>query len=285
MKKTITLTLAMLCVFALGTVGFSGCISSRWEQPQSDSMGLTISSPVDMVEQEYKIYDYQTGAECEGIYKNAAEYRSMFSVEIKDGMLTTEQAASICGNAFETWYPQNLLIGPFYIQPVVYPHTNGKAEYSAVYMEYIDYDAFTFEGDITKLGPPRREMNCEIDAYTGKVTKMNSYAYDIDERELRDELALTEELEQQLVDKSIEMLKEFGYSNFVNYYISENSMNVTYDLIFTDGQNTVASIDLSKQNNDLIFESFCIEPNEENIKLMVEYINANGKNIAEECGL
>lgn len=285
MKKTMALTLAMLAVFSVIIMAFSSKVESGWQQPQSDSVDLTVSSPVDMVEKQYKIYEYQTGADCIDIYRHASEYRSMFSVEQKDGMLTTEQAASICGNAFETWYPQNSLAGPLYIQLVTYPHTENKAEYSAVYMEYIDYDAFTFEGDITKLGPPKREMNCEIDAYTGKITKLNSYAYDMDELELRDELNLTDELEQQIVNKSIEILGKFGYSGFENYIISTNSMNATYELIFTDKQDTVVNIDFSKQNDVLTFESFSLEPNKENIQFIIEYLAVNGEDIIQECGL
>lgn len=285
MKKTIALTVAMLAVFSVIIMAFSSKVESDWQQPHSDSVDLTVSSPVDMVEKQYKIYDYQTGADCSDIYRHASEYRSMFSIGQKDGMLTTEQAASICGNTFETWYPQNSLAGPIYIQLVTYPHTENKAEYSAVYMEYIDYDAFTFEGDITKLGPPKREMNCEIDAYTGKITKLNSYAYDMDETELRDELDLTDELEQRLVDKSLEVLQQFGYLDFKNYIIYPNTMNVAYDLIFTDKQSTVVNIDFSKQNDVLVFESFALEPNKDNIQFAVEYLAANGKNISEECGL
>lgn len=285
MKKTIALTIAILAAFSLIIMAFSSKVENGWQQPQSDSVDLTVSSPVDMVEKEYKIYEYQTGTECDGIYKNASEYRSMFSVEYKEGMLTAEQAASICGNAFETWYPHNLLTSPFYIQSVIYPNTNDKVVYSAVYMEYMDYDKSTFEADITKLGPPKKEMNCEIDAYTGKITKLNSHAYDMDETELRDKPVLDEQTEQQLVDEAVKVLAEFGYSNFQNYYISENPTNYTYDMFFTDKQSLVVSIEFSKQDNVLIFESFCFEPNEENIAMMIEYLNANGKDIAEECGL
>ena len=285
MKKTIALTVAMLAVFSVIIMAFSSKVESDWQQPHSDSVDLTVSSPVDMVEKQYKIYDYQTGADCSDIYRHASEYRSMFSVGQKDGMLTTEQAASICGNTFETWYPQNSLAGPIYIQLVTYPHTENKAVYSAVYMEYIEYDALTFEGDITKLGPPKREMNCEIDAYTGKITKLNNYAYDMDETELRDEIDLTDELEQRIVNKSIEILGEFGYSGFTNYSITPSFLNTSYDLIFADKQSTVVYIEFSKQNDVLMFESFSLEPNEEDIQFAIKYLDVDGKDIAEECGL
>ena len=285
MKKTIALTISMLAVFYVIIMAFSSKVESDWQQPHSDSVDLTVSSPVDMVEKQYKIYDYQTGADCSDIYRHASEYRSMFSIGQKDGMLTTEQAASICGNTFETLYPQNSLAVPIYIQLVTYPHTENKAEYSAVYMEYIDYDAFTFEGDITKLGPPKREMNCEIDAYTGKITKLNSYAYDMDETELRDEIDLTDELEQRIVNKSIEILGEFGYSGFTKYSITPSFLNTSYDLIFADKQSTVVYIEFSKQNDVLMFESFSLEPNEEDIQFAIKYLDVDGKDIAEECGL
>ena len=285
MKKTIALTIAILAAFSLIIMAFSSKVESGWQQPQSDSVDLTVSSPVDMVEKEYKIYEYQTGTECDGVYKNASEYRSMFSVEYKEGMLTAEQAANICGNAFETWYPHNLLTGPFYIQSVIYPNTNDKAVYSAVYMEYMDYDESTFEADITKLGPSKKEMNCEIDAYTGKITKLNSHAYDIDERELRDEPVITDELEQRLISESIEILKEFGYSDIVNYYIAENFTNMAYDMIFTDGNSLVVYMDVSKQNDILVFESLAVETNKDNSREIIEDINIHGKDIAEECGL
>ena len=285
MKKTIALTVAMLAVFSVIIMAFSSKVESDWQQPHSDSVDLTVSSPVDMVEKQYKIYDYQTGADCSDIYRHASEYRSMFSVEQKDGMLITKQAASICGNALETWYPQNPLAGPIYIQLVTYPHTENKAVYSAVYMEYIEYDALTFEGDITKLGPPKREMNCEIDAYTGKITKLNSYAYDMDETELRDEIDLTDELEQRIVNKSIEILGEFGYSGFTKYSITPSFLNTSYDLIFADKQSTVVYIEFSKQNDVLMFESFSLEPNEEDIQFAIKYLDVDGKDIAEECGL
>lgn len=282
MKKTIILTFIMLSTFVLGASAFSGCISNSWEQPQSDSVDLTVSSPVDMVEKEYKIYDYQTGTECDEIYRHESEYLSMFSVEYKDGMLTTEQAASICGNAFETWYPQNFLAGPFYIQSVLYPHSGDKPAYSA---KYIEYDKSAFEAGASVIGMPKMEMNCEIDAYTGKITKLNSHDYDIDELDLRDELVFTDELEQHIVNKSIEILEEFGYTGFANYCVHRNPTNATYEMTFTDGQNMAVSIDFSKQSDVLTFESFCLEPNEDNIQMMIECTNTNGKYIAEECGL
>ena len=59
MKKTILITLAMLCVFG-GVVAFgAGRVSDHWQTPWQDKLNLSIVSPVEMVNSEIKEYSFE----------------------------------------------------------------------------------------------------------------------------------------------------------------------------------------------------------------------------------
>ena len=56
MKKTIIITVAMLCVFGAVVMFGADRVSTDWQQPQQDDVEISSSSPVEQVENELKIY-------------------------------------------------------------------------------------------------------------------------------------------------------------------------------------------------------------------------------------
>ena len=58
MKKVIIITISMLAVFSVLVGVSANQLTYRWQTPQQDEIELTASSPVEMVEKEYKEYPY-----------------------------------------------------------------------------------------------------------------------------------------------------------------------------------------------------------------------------------
>lgn len=278
MKKTLLFTIIMLAVFAAAVISVSKKVETEWQQPQSDSIELEVSSPVEQVEKEFKVHKYQTSENFEEIYKNDADYRGQFATPYADGMLTVEQAASYCGTAIETWYPNYHFDGPFYIQLVTWPRGNDAPVYSSVYKEYADAEAPSSDADPDVIGIPKREIQCEIDAYTGKITRLNStnyYGFD-----MLEEPELDEATGQQLVAKATDILKEFGHTGFEKYFIGTNSLNCSYEMVLA-GQQTVVYISFVKMDGEIIFEDFTMETNADNIKETTNAIAVEGKDILQ----
>ncbi|MBP1572015.1 MAG: hypothetical protein J6C76_08955, partial [Oscillospiraceae bacterium] len=95
MKKTILAAVGMIAVFSFAVFVFSGMMEKQWQIPQQDEIELTISSPVEMVEKEYKEYKYNTDVKSNWFYGKT---------ELKNGMLTYSEAASIAGKYIEEMY-------------------------------------------------------------------------------------------------------------------------------------------------------------------------------------
>lgn len=103
MKKTILITLAMLCVFG-GVVAFgAGRVSDHWQTPWQDKLNLSIVSPVEMVNSEIKEYSFER---LENLARQPrynelyTEYKHL-KAEHKEGMLTFAEAAAKGGTLAE----------------------------------------------------------------------------------------------------------------------------------------------------------------------------------------
>ena len=58
MKKTIIITIAMLCVFGGAIIFGAGIVSTDWQKPSEDDVEISTVSPVERVEEEYNEYSY-----------------------------------------------------------------------------------------------------------------------------------------------------------------------------------------------------------------------------------
>lgn len=276
MKKTIIITFAMLIVFGGVVIFGASKVSSQWQTPQQDDVDISTVSPVERVEQEYKIYNFQTADNCDEIYRSLAEFKMMHAIDFEEGMLTMEQAASYCGTAIEKHYPEYSLEDKnFLITLVKYPYTT-NAVYSVLYMEYIETEKTEhYESYLL----PYFEVQCEIDAYTGKVFKLSQshYGNDID----RDEIKLTDELTEKLVEKAVGITDGLGYSGYKKYMVIENPTNTSIDVMIST-ENDILAVGLISVNGELEFHRFNRETSEENIKESIKYMNENGISFASE---
>lgn len=276
MKKTIIITIAMLCVFGAVVMFGADKVSTDWQQPSEDDVEISTVSPVERVEQEYKIYNFQTVDNCDEIYRSAAEYKMVHAIDFEEGMLTVDQAASYCGAAIEKYYPEYSLEDKnFLIALIKYPYST-NAVYSVTYMEYIEAEK-TGYSESTLL--PYFEVQCEIDAYTGKVFRLTQSHYGNDTG--RDEIKLTAELTEKLAAKAVEIMEELGYSDYKKYIVSENHTNTAAE-IYVSTENDIMYIGLISVNGEIEFNSFVKESYAENIKESIKYMNENGISFASE---
>ena len=58
MKKTIIITIAMLCVFGAVVMFGAGRVSNDWQQPQQDETNIEVKPVIDKVEEEIESYPY-----------------------------------------------------------------------------------------------------------------------------------------------------------------------------------------------------------------------------------
>ncbi|MBP1552489.1 MAG: hypothetical protein J6C04_09435, partial [Oscillospiraceae bacterium] len=93
MKKVIIITISMLAVFSVLVGVSANQLTDRWQTPQQDEIELTASSPVEMVEKEYKEYPYIVDTD-----SGAIEI-------VQEGMLTYAEAASSMGSVLELAMP------------------------------------------------------------------------------------------------------------------------------------------------------------------------------------
>ena len=103
MKKTIIITLAMLCVFG-GMVAFGAWqVSGHWQTQQQDKLNLSVVSPVERVNSEVKEYSFERFENFADQQPYADWYRQWnhFKTEHKDGMLTFAEAAAQGGTLAE----------------------------------------------------------------------------------------------------------------------------------------------------------------------------------------
>ena len=201
MKKTILAAVGMIAVFSFAVFVFSGMMEKQWQIPQQDEIELTASSPVEMVEKEYKEYKYNTDVKSNWFYGKT---------ELKNGMLTYSEAASIAGKYIEEMY------------------------------WYVDINDVTF--DIAVLDDNRflvqhlrteeKEdksfyliINCYIDAYTGEIISIGNT---IKSTNYTDKLIteLISEIKNNpetfITDKIKQAVEMMGYNNISYLNIMQN---------------------------------------------------------------
>ena len=101
MKKTIIITLAMLIVFGGAVILGADIVQTDWQKPSEDDVEISSTSPVEQVENEFKIYNYVLSDSKSMTYKDLWEYDTSYYSEPEKDMLTYMQAASYGGTFIE----------------------------------------------------------------------------------------------------------------------------------------------------------------------------------------
>ena len=104
-KKTIIITIAMLCVFGGAVVFGAGKVATDWQHPNEDDVNISANSPVLQVENEFKIYNYITPESKDEKYKDLWSTNYPVYIQPQKDMLTYTQAASYGGTAIEKYLP------------------------------------------------------------------------------------------------------------------------------------------------------------------------------------
>ena len=112
MKKTIIITVAMLCVFGAVVMFGADRVSTDWQQPQQDDVEISTVSPIEQVENSIKKYEYDILSKdnIDDFFYKGKKYRlipeeNIFEqTDIKDGMITYAEAISYGGTAVEKIY-------------------------------------------------------------------------------------------------------------------------------------------------------------------------------------
>ena len=115
MKKTILAAVGMIAVFSFAVFVFSGIMEKQWQTPQQDEIELTASSPVEMVEKEYKEYGYEIDAE-------------LTFEPNEDDTISLAEAVSIGGAVLEKAYP--------FIDFSNITFSVNKTDYEKIYIRY-----------------------------------------------------------------------------------------------------------------------------------------------------
>lgn len=209
MKKTIIITIAMLCVFGAVVMFGADKVSTDWQQPQKDNVEITVNSPVNMVENSLKEYKY---VQDENHF--ATEAYKAFATEFVEGMISPQEAVAYGCTAMENVFPHlNLEEVTFGAVLINWPVMEDGISTPA----YI-FDALAEPTDIdmpagVAVIPNRYSM--VVDAYTGKVVYLA-----LDDRSAARKITETAEYimtEQQVVEYITELCKVLGYDNPIKY--------------------------------------------------------------------
>ena len=109
MKKVIIITISMLAVFSVLVGASANQLTDRWQTPQQDEIELTTSSPVEMVEKEYKAigeYSYISNEENNKMVSEKEQFYEKTNFEMEPKMITYEQVAYIGGSLLEQIFPK-----------------------------------------------------------------------------------------------------------------------------------------------------------------------------------
>ena len=103
MKKTIIITLCMLCAFGALLYMGSAVVSDRWQQHQQDDVSLSVVSPVERVNKEVKEYSFDRfeNFSHQPPYDDWYRQWNHLKTDNKEGMLTYAEAAAQGGTLAE----------------------------------------------------------------------------------------------------------------------------------------------------------------------------------------
>ena len=237
MKKTIIITIAMLCVFCTAIMVGASKVSNDWQQSNEDEVTISTSSPVENVENEFKefgAYPFVKFSEHVQTLQDKSGMEALMSmeIEIEEGMISYEEVAYIGGNALEKLFPDEVFTDKqFVIVPLnwISPHISERAVYEGFYI---------VENPADHPVHPRRNVLSYaywIDAYTCEVLYVTKTEAETDINHKRSP--------EQALEYATELAKAMGYDSYSKYnirwskYNSETDANVwAVELLVDNGK-------------------------------------------------
>ena len=213
MKKTIIITIAMLCFFGIAIMIGANEVSANWQQSIEDEVNITASSPVENVENEFKefgAYPFVKFSEHIQTLQDKSGMEALMSMEIEteEGMISYEEVAYIGGNALEKLFPDEVFTDKqFVIVPLnwISPHISERVVYEGFYI---------VENPADHPVHPRRNVLSYaywIDAYTGEVLYVTKSEADTDVNLKR--------TPEQALEYAVALAKAMGYESYSKYNI------------------------------------------------------------------
>ena len=202
MKKVIIITISMLAVFSVLVGVSANQLTDRWQTPLQDEIELTVSSPVEMVEKEYKEYPYIVDTD-----SGAIEI-------VQEGMLTYAEAASSMGSVLELAMP-TLDMSAQTAKMGLYSYSQDETKMVYV-MRYGD--------NSTRYG---ESIDIAADAYTGDVVFVRIYA--TPENNVEDKSFAPPLDETEFLNAALFHLTLFGTEVPQKYIVTKNSTSYYAD--------------------------------------------------------
>lgn len=213
MKKTIIITIAMLCVFGAVVMFGADKVSTDWQQPQQDETNIEVKPVIDMIEEEFENYPYAKDIEIE---------------EITEDMVTQQETAYIAGTMFEYFWQDLDMKGKVATidwNMILHPKVGGPL--FAYYITYYD----GVEGEVVSV-----TKQAFVDPLTGQLTYIRRdeenfhgvKAEFIDETH-RIEPPIDKNAVDMLLDKTVEYASKLGYPNCIEYAVTRDTMGMVVD--------------------------------------------------------
>lgn len=259
MKKTIIITVAMLCVFGAVVMFGADRVSTDWQQPQQDDVEISSSSPVEQVENELKIYKFIP-----------VDWYGDVEADFQEGMISAQEALGYGCTAMEK----------------VFSHINlADVTFGTAIINYAPYGAqettptYVFESVIEGKENiyPFNLCHFTVDAYTGEVTSL------LFGEDIKHERPITQfyRSEKELLEYITQISESLGYEKFEKYYF-ENIKDTEYNgtdykvFLLTEGEELLCF----KGNTVNSDWSFC--EHDGFTKEYIEFVKQNGKDFASE---
>ena len=227
MKKTIIITIAMLCVFGGAVVFGAGSIQNQWQKPQQDDANIEIKPVIDSVEEEIASYPYN---------------KEFVLEEITEDMITQQEAAYISGTMFEYFWDDISMKGR---EAGVFWNMVLKSREKECYAYWVMY----YEGIEGTVAPITKQAF--VEPTTGELLYIRRdeesfygvMLEDVEESRIDDKTA------DILLEKSLKYAEKLGYIDCTEYAVTRDTLgfvSAKYD------KAAIYSVVIKTENKDIL---------------------------------
>ena len=269
MKKTIIITIAMLCVFGAAIMIGANEVSNKWQKTDEDELTITPNSPVENVENEFKefgAYPFITFSEHIQTLEDKRGMEALIGegIEKNENMISEAEAAYIGGNALEKLFPNETFTDKQFVIILLKcksPHTSEHTVYEGFY---------NIENPENHPVHPSRlilQYTYRVDAYTGEVLYVSQFQAETDINHKRSP--------EQALEYATELANAMGYESYSKYNIEMAQYNAEIEA------NTWGVELLVAEDKSL---SFCFNDLEDNFFYAVNDITSKYFQLVNEKG-
>jgi len=268
MKKTIIITLTMLIIFGGAVMFGASRVSNDWQQPSEDDVEISANSPVELVQNEFKMYNFVLASDKPETYQTLWKYGVKYYIEPTKDMLTYIQAASCGGTIIEQHFDW-IDIGetPLFIELEDVPGKGAfyKVSYRTNYKSAVcKFDAYTCELYAISAEGGTEGIPVEILKMERQHGQTNIEDKDIKER---------------VLTAVCEFTTEKGYPD-VNKYITRSVGEGYHEIYLTTETDIVLKVVIRFNENEILRKThFSVDKNNVDV---VEYINTIGESFVQE---